>query len=71
MTSYQTDYDLPRDWEAMDAEELDTWFKQERCRRQAMRQKTAFAEHMRSAQRRHERRVEARNTVQLGEDTFE
>jgi hypothetical protein len=61
-----TDYNLPPDWEAMTAEELDRWFKQERARRQAMRQDTPFARNVRKLEERMERRVEARNTAYLG-----
>lgn len=64
-----TDYDLPRGWEAMSAAELDSWFKQERARRQAMKQRTTFSHKMERAQERAERRVEARNTATLGSDT--
>jgi hypothetical protein len=36
-----TDYEFPVDWESMSAEEKNEWFKQERARRQAERQKKA------------------------------
>jgi len=64
--SYGTDYDLPRGWEAMSAEELNRWFEAERCRRQALKQRTKFAEKMREAERREQRKAEARNTAFIG-----
>ena len=42
----RTDYALPADWEAKTDEEKSDWFTQERCRRQAMRQDTAFRKHV-------------------------
>jgi uncharacterized protein HemY len=38
-----TDYEFPLDWESMTPAEKDEWFKQERARRQAERQKEAGA----------------------------
>lgn len=68
MTDYQTDYDLPHGWAGMSADERDRWFKAERARRRSMAQHTAFAEHVRRARRRRDRRVAARNeTVDLAD----
>lgn len=59
------DYEFPPEWPAMSAEERDRWFKQERARRQARGQRTAWAERQRTERRRLERRVEARTEVTL------
>lgn len=56
----QTDYDLPAEWHAMGPEERDAWFKQERARRQAMNQRTAFSARLENAKERLDRRVGAR-----------
>jgi len=64
--SYGTDYDLPHGWEAMSADELNSWFEAERCRRQALRQNTRFASKLRETQRREQRKAEARNTAYIG-----
>jgi len=38
--SMRHDYTLPPDWDAMSDEEKSRWMTQERCRRQAMNQRT-------------------------------
>lgn len=38
-----TDYRFPPEWESFTDQEKSDWFTEERCRRQAMRQKTGFA----------------------------
>jgi len=54
------DYELPPEWPAMDASERHVWFTQERCRRQASRQRTAHAERVEAAGARLRRRLDAR-----------
>jgi len=62
------DYDLPGDWDAMDSEEKNVWLTQERCRRQAMQQGTATANHVEKAEARLARRTAARpGTVTLAD----
>ena len=61
-------YNMPIGWESMSDEELDAWFKQERARRMAMNQDTAFASHARKGEKRLERRAEARNEHHIGSD---
>lgn len=41
-----TDYDLPDDWHELSAEKKSRWMTQERCRRQAMRQRTGYSRTM-------------------------
>jgi len=41
-----TDYDLPVNWHDLTDEKKSRWYTQERCRRQAMRQRTGYAQHM-------------------------
>jgi hypothetical protein len=62
-----TDYNLPKQkWAAMSAEEKDQWFKLERAKRRAMTQQTGFGNRVEIAQKRIERRLEARpDTVNL------
>ena len=62
------DYAFPPDWDAMTSDEKSDWMTQERCRRQAMNQKTAFVQRVKNEQERLERRVNARNTHYIGED---
>jgi len=38
------DYNLPPDWDSMSDEEKSRWMTQDRCRRQALRQKTTSSE---------------------------
>lgn len=60
------DYDLPQDWAEMSDEERSAWLEQERCRRQAMDQQTAYRHHIENATERIERRADARSeTVDL------
>jgi hypothetical protein len=54
------DYDLPAEWPAMSATERDRWFHQERARRQAERQETAFAARQAHDTQRLARRLAAR-----------
>jgi len=61
------DYDLPAEWEAMTDEQRSRWMTQERCRRQAMSQRTPYAVRAEKAEQRMARRVEARNSHTLGE----
>lgn len=62
------DYDLPQNWDAMDPEERDQWFKNERARRQARTQETATARHLEKANERLDRRHSARSeTVSLSD----
>jgi len=65
-----TDYNLPEwfwDSETTD-EDRHVWFTQERCRRQAMRQQTAYAERVRKQIKRQKRRLQARSdTVDLAD----
>jgi len=42
----RTDYDLPANWHDLTDEKKSRWFTQERCRRQAMRQRTGYAQRM-------------------------
>jgi len=42
----QTDYDLPANWNDLTDPEKSRWYTQERCRRQAMRQRTGYAQRM-------------------------
>lgn len=60
------DYDFPPEWPSMDPDERDRWFKQERARRQARAQTTAFAARQRTEKARHKRRSAARNDAVLG-----
>jgi hypothetical protein len=62
------DYNLPADWEAMTPEERDKWFHEERCRRQAMSQKTPYRVRMERYIERVARREAARNTHVLGDE---
>jgi hypothetical protein len=66
VTSYVTDYEFPADWEALSPEEKSDWFTQDRCRRQAMRQDTAFAANVEVARRRRELRLRFRQFVKIG-----
>lgn len=62
MSFMTTDYNFPRwfwDPETTD-EDRHVWMTQERCRRQAMRQQTAYAERVRAHTERLERRQQAR-----------
>ena len=56
------DYELPAEWAAMSPAERDRWFHQERARRQAARQETAFATRQRRSEQRLTRRLRARLT---------
>lgn len=61
-----TDYQFPAEWPSMTPEEKDAWFHQERCRRQAMRQETAFRYRMKEEIRRETRRRRYSKTAFLG-----
>jgi len=54
------DYDLPPDWAAMTDEEKSRWMTQERCRRQARRQRTPVAAALEAESERVERKLLAR-----------
>jgi hypothetical protein len=54
------DYDLPQDWPAMTPEERHEWMVRERCRRQAIRQETVYADFLEAMRERHHHRLEAR-----------
>jgi hypothetical protein len=54
------DYRLPAEWAAMTPAERDRWFRQERARRQAARQETAFAARQAQTHTRLTRRLRAR-----------
>lgn len=54
-----TDYDLPPDWHDLSDAEKSRWMTQERCRRQAMRQRTGYAKQMQDEHGRLNRRQEA------------
>ena len=58
------DYDLPADWDSRSSEEKSQWLTQERCRRQAMAQRTATQRRLR---KQHERatRKEAANPLSI------
>jgi len=58
------DYSLPPDWAAMTSEEKNIWFHREREYRRAKKQDTAFARHLKKGEKRHDRRVSARNETQ-------
>lgn len=65
-----TDYDLPVwfwDKDTTD-EDRSQWMTQERCRRQAMRQRTAYRRRMEAQAERRERRQKARNETVDVED---
>jgi len=53
------DYDLPREWPDMSDEERDTWLTQERCRRQAERQRTGYSRRMEKKAKRDARKRKA------------
>lgn len=61
-----TDYRFPPEWESFTDEEKSAWFEQERCRRQAMRQNTGFAERVEREQERLRLRDRFRKFVKLG-----
>ena len=60
------DYAFPPDWEAMTDEEKSDWMTQERCRRQAMNQNTAFVANVEREQERLERRLRYLKTRKIG-----
>lgn len=62
------DYDLPPEWPSMTTDERNRWFHQERARRQALNQSTAFAERHRQEKARRRQRQAARNEVVLGNE---
>lgn len=53
------DYNLPAAWPDMDPEERHVWMSQERTRRQAERQRTAWAARVEKQQERMTRRLDA------------
>ena len=53
------DYDLPPDWAAMSDEEKSRWMTQERCKRQALSQRTPYREHARRTAEREARKQSA------------
>jgi len=62
------DYDFPPDWDNFTEQEKSRWMTQERCRRQAMTQRTAYSRRMKKQRKRRERRQQARNeTVDVEE----
>lgn len=61
-----TDYELPPEWPSMTPEEKSDWFEQERCRRQAMNQNTAFRKHVEKEQERLAFLQRVRQFVKLG-----
>lgn len=61
-----TDYDFPPEWESFTDEEKSDWFTEERCRRQAMRQKTGFAKRVEQEEERLRLRDRFRKFVRLG-----
>lgn len=64
----RTDYDLPPDWNAFSEQEKSDWLTQERCRRQAMKQDTAFRRRIKQEKERSKFLDKARNFVKLGTD---
>ena len=54
------DYDLPPDWAARTDAEKSRWMTQERCRRQAARQHTGYAQKARREADREARKQSAR-----------
>lgn len=62
----RTDYDLPPDWNAFSEQEKSDWLTQERCRRQAMKQDTAFRQRVKNEKKRHKFLAQARNFIKLG-----
>jgi len=65
-----TDYNLPAwfDNDETTDEERDAWFQQERCRRQALSQNTAYAANFKKEAERLNRMIEAHpSTVSLEE----
>lgn len=63
------DYEFPPEWPSMSDSERSDWMTADRCRRQALRQSTAFAERQPRAQDRHDRRVGAApSTVSLDDN---
>lgn len=64
----RTDYDLPPDWNALSDQEKSDWLTQERCRRQAMKQDTAFRRRVEKEKKRHEFLDQVRNFIKLGND---
>ena len=60
-TGAVSDYDLPANWDSMSDESKIAWMTQERCRRQAQSQETAYAANVEENKPRLERRAEARN----------
>lgn len=63
------DYNHPPDWDALTDQEKSDWYTQERARRQAMGQRTAFATRARRERRRRQRRTDARGTPTIGTDS--
>lgn len=55
------DYQLPPEWDAMTQEEKDKWFKQERARRQLLRQNTPGRRHLEKTEEKLTRKRRARN----------
>lgn len=53
------DYDLPPDWGARTDEEKSRWMTQERCKRRALSQQTAYSEHARKTAEREARKLGA------------
>ena len=60
------DYDLPPEWEAMSPDARNDWMIQERCRRQAMNQDTAFRRRVEQEQERQSRMDRFRKFFKLG-----
>jgi hypothetical protein len=61
------DYILPPEWDDMTDEERSRWMTQERCRRQAMRQDTAYGRYLRNRHERMRRRFKANGYEDLAE----
>lgn len=53
------DYDLPPDWEALTDKQKHIWMTQERCRKQAMKQKTPTARKAEKEDKRRYRKLKA------------
>lgn len=61
-----TDYDLPPDWHDLSDTEKSRWLTQERCRRQAERQRTGYTRKMqRQAERTARKRAASPAHVKL------
>jgi hypothetical protein len=55
------DYEFPPDWDAMDQQAKSDWMTQDRCRRRALAQQTAYAHHARQTAEREARKIGARS----------